>query len=521
MLNVLLHTNRRLTVQMKEKCQEQGNKVENFKNIFPSIKNQLDLGMLDRLLQKFRYNPQLIIDAEKIRDDAINAAVDFARETSRPGGRCRPDDLKTMYHIVITIIQDETKKQKFNFPDSLFCDTLLFSFANTYNDFYQMEERYIQERDIRGDLERTLKPKLESYFLNMCTQMQKEVRAATSVVDVLQQAIECELNMSMGPVVAGEILKKNEFQSKGQFHASVLIQLGAECNFESYTLYLQNPVKFLREKLIKSIENYCLNNATSSAVNVLLDNEVKKIEAKMLAAISSASSLARSTNSATFSVWIERFVESCSTLAITKEMFVVAAIDDDLNDFEMFESQVVQYVKEFLQVLVERGVSNDVYEAWDPAPHEKLLDLMFGCQNCCPFCKGLCDQTVRNHAGGHSTRIHRPQGITGYRNTKTQILVNSICTTLVASDRTFQNNDTSDNVHPYKDYQTVNEYYKSWSIPPDPSFEASTYWKWFMATFSRELAVYYNAKEPEIPVAWKNICFEEARQQLRQEFNLA
>jgi hypothetical protein len=146
---------------------------------------------------------------------------------------------------------------------------------------------------------------------------------------------------------------------------------------------------------------------------------------------------------------------------------------------------------------------------------------MFGCQACCPFCKGLCDQTVRDHAGGHSTRIHRPQGITGYHDINTKILENRICTTLIAGDRRFKNLDTSDQWHPYKEYQTVNDYYKSWAIPPDQSFEASTYWKWFMATFSQELANYYGVKPPEIPLAWKNISFEEARKQLREEFNLA
>ncbi|CAB3998048.1 interferon-induced very large GTPase 1-like [Paramuricea clavata] len=461
MTNVLFHTDKRLTGEMKVKYNAQGRNLLNFKDSLPSIKNQLNVGGFERFLQIFRNNPQLVMDAERIQDNAIRAAIDFAKTTSRSGVRCRPDDLKRMYHLVISTINKKTKNQKFKFPTGLLCDTLLCAFANAYNDFYEMEERYIRERDIRGDLERTLRPKLEKYFLSICKEMQKEVRAATLMVDVLQKAME--------------------------------------------------------DKLIQSIGYYCLANADNS-VNLLLQNEVKKIEDRVLEAISIAS---RSSNAATFSLWREDFVDNCSTLEITAEMFNVAAIDDDLKDFEMFESQLIKMVKEFLQSLVERGVSRKVYTTWNPAPHQKLLDLMFGCQECCPFCKGLCDQTVRDHAGGHSTRIHRPQGITGYRGVNTQILVNCICTTSVSSDGKFKNVDTSDQWHPYKEYQTVNEYYKSWAIPPDPSFEASTYWKWFMATFSQELADYYGAKPPKIPLAWKNISFEEARKQLREEFNLA
>jgi hypothetical protein len=520
MMKVLVYTESRLTGKMQAKFKAKERKVLNFKNICPSINNQLNLKIYERFLQVFRDNPQLVMDAERIRDYAINSAIDFARTTSRAGVRCRPGDLKQMYHIVASIIYNETKEMKFNFPDGLLCDTLLYVFANTYKNFCEMEERYIRERDIRGDLERTLRPELKKYFLNMCREMRKEVRAATLMVDVLQKAMESELNRSMGPAVAGEILKQNEFQSKGQFHASVLIQLGKEHKFESYIEYLRNPVQFLRMKLILSIEHYCLANADNSA-NLLLENEVKKIEDKVLAAISTASRRVKSSNTATFSLWREEFVDNCSTLAITTEMFDVAAIDDDLKDFEMFESQLVKLVKEFSQSLVQQGVNILNYETWNPAPHEKLLDLMFGCQACCPFCKGLCDQTVRDHAGGHSTRIHRPQGITGYHDINTKILENRICTTLIAGDRRFKNLDTSDQWHPYKEYQTVNDYYKSWAIPPDQSFEASTYWKWFMATFSQELANYYGVKPPEIPLAWKNISFEEARKQLREEFNLA
>ena len=127
---------------------------------------------------------------------------------------------------------------------------------------------------------------------------------------------------------------------------------------------------------------------------------------------------------------------------------------------------------------------------------------------------------MKNHESQHSTRIHRPQGITGYRNHGSNILVSNICTTNVASEKRFRNIDTSSEWHPYKDYQTVNDYYKSWTIAPDSSFEASSYWKWFMATYSNNLAEHYETVKPDIPSAWKNILFSEAKIQLREQYNL-
>jgi hypothetical protein len=66
----------------------------------------------------------------------------------------------------------------------------------------------------------------------------------------------------------------------------------------------------------------------------------------------------------------------------------------------------------------------------------------------------------------------------------------------------------------------VNDYYSSWSIPPDSSFEASNYWQWFTANFSEELAEYYDAKKPEIPLAWKHLTFKEIKEKLQQDYKL-
>jgi hypothetical protein len=96
----------------------------------------------------------------------------------------------------------------------------------------------------------------------------------------------------------------------------------------------------------------------------------------------------------------------------------------------------------------------------------------------------------------------------------------TICTKNVCGGILFSNSATSGEWHLYEDYQSVNDYYKSWSIAPDPSLETSTYWKWFMVTFSKDLAEYYDAKEPEIPSSWKNHSFREVKEQLRQQYKL-
>ena len=520
MIEVLCEKMPVLNAEITEKLKKEEYVVLNFKEMAPVIdSNQLSIGQLSKLYNYFaQLQQEVLLSACQIQDKAVESALDFAKMKSKSGVRYTSNDLTQMYHKVITTIDQETEKQSFKFGKPLKCDILLYTFANAYVIFNEMEERYIQERDIRGDLERNLRPRLESYFLNFCSQMEKEVLAATSIVGVLQKPIELELNRTMGPAVTGELLTNTMYQSKGLFHASVLIELGEECKFDPYVPYLKNPVEFLKHKLTESVENYCLNKNPTS-VNLLIESKTKKIKEKLFAAISAASKQTRSGNEK-LTFWIQRFVESCSTLEITKEMFAVAAIIEDFKDIDVFEAKLRKDVEEFLESFIKRGVDQATIRKWNPPPQDCLFTSMFGCQCCCPFCNALCDQTVEDHELSHSTRIHRPQGLNGYRNRKTKILRHTICTTDVAGERAFKNLPTSGERHLYKNYQSVNEYYASWVIAPDQSFEASTYWQWFMATFSKELAKHYAAKKPDIPSAWKKLKFSEVKEQLRREYNM-
>ena len=523
MVDVLCETNRELKSLMTEKLKEKKIWILNFKESAPVIHiDKLNISYSSRLYNYFVSVGQDPVSlAEKIACKAVQNGVNHAYKKSQSNVRYVRGDLTQMYLSVIKFIEQETDKCRFKFRKILKRDILLYTFANAYGIFDEMETRYIQERDIKDDLERNLRPRLETFFLNLCSQMGKDVLAATSIVEVLRNPMESELKRSMGPAVTGELLTRTIYQSKATFHASVLIQLGEVGKFELYIPYFKDPITFLRNKLMESIENHCLNQDPTS-INLLLTREAKKIENNVLVAISNASESTK-TESESLNFWIQKFVESCSTLEVKKEMFAIAAdlTDQDQIDVDVFQDKVLVDVKKFVESLIKRGVNQATIRAWNPSPHEYLFTSMFGCQSCCPFCKTLCDHTVKNHVGSHSTRIHRPLGLTGYKNTKTKILVDNICTTNVASEKSFINMDTSEESHLYKDYQSVNEYYKSWSIPPDPSFEASTYWQWFIATFSNELAEHYEAKQPDIPSAWKKHKFSEVKEQLRREYNMS
>jgi hypothetical protein len=348
------------------------------------------------------------------------------------------------------------------------------------------------------------------------------VLAASSIVDVLQKQIESQLNRTLGPVVARKLREvNNNYKSKGQFHASALIQLGQDGKFESYIPYLENPVKFLRKYLMESIESCCLNEHASDMTS-LLEDETETIKNAVLSAIPTADQKTKFESGKLTFQWIQQFVKNCSTLEITN-VIKFPIVVDDLKNIDLFEDTFREKLTQFLESLVEHGVDREAMGRWNPPPHEHLFNLMFGCQSCCPFCKVLCDHTEKHYPGiKHSTQIHRPQGLSGYRDVKTRELASGICTSWVATEKgRFQNADSSGEWHLYREYQSINnDNYKSWSIAPDPTFESSIYWQWFMATFSKELAEHFDAEQPRIPAPWKSRSFQDAEDQLRKEYHI-
>ncbi|CAL4111447.1 unnamed protein product, partial [Meganyctiphanes norvegica] len=109
---------------------------------------------------------------------------------------------------------------------------------------------------------------------------------------------------------------------------------------------------------------------------------------------------------------------------------------------------------------------------------------------------------------------HYPLGVAGYHDEKTKELTLETCNVLCAGELSFRNYDTHNKWHKYKDYRSVNEYYKSWNISPDTSLEASLYWKWVFCQFSKEFAKYHMALCNKIPLQWKNISDEDIKKSI-------
>ncbi len=157
---------------------------------------------------------------------------------------------------------------------------------------------------------------------------------------------------------------------------------------------------------------------------------------------------------------------------------------------------------------------------WKVKPHE-LLNSLIGCTEQCPFCGEQCDILDPHHykdtGQKHRTAVHRMDGLSGWRDNKSEALGTYFCPVEVASNRSFQKRDHIIAFHPYKKYQEV---YPAWSIPPDKTADSSLYWKWFVDKYPDALARMYNANPPEVKSEWSKIKWHDVKANLNDIYSL-
>ena len=147
---------------------------------------------------------------------------------------------------------------------------------------------------------------------------------------------------------------------------------------------------------------------------------------------------------------------------------------------------------------------------------------LFQCVKTCPFCHGPCNET---HPGGegpdspHKSHCHRPQGFAGYVVVGPETFATTFCNEDVKTDRRFKNAATHMEYVYYKNYSTVNDYYKSWNIEGVTS-DDSLYWKYITYQITKHLNRFFpEAKQPDVS-AWGGISKSEAIKNINSLFHL-
>lgn len=343
------------------------------------------------------------------------------------------------------------------------------------------------------------------------------------IIDKVKQELANEIYQEMKSVSHSQIL--NDKQS---LIASVLISLAEKESLDDYILYIDNPKRSIKTWIKTYVDEF---NSKDSGIENMIRNQIKKLIIATKDSVETTNRYLENNPqiSSDIQAWIEKFRELAENRLIFKniEKAETFASEIDNLDFDYIQEQISKGLDSEQSLLLEKlgdfsRLESVQYFYLKSNVADKIIKSVIGCVVACPFCGEICITGRDNHDTDHETPYHRPQGIKGYRwenhyeSSKINKLDTETCPQSIASNARFRNSATNNEWVDYKNYRQVNDYYQSWKINPDASLDASSYWKWFMATYSSELAKHYDAEEPDIDSTWKSLTKEQEIRKLRK-----
>ena len=314
---------------------------------------------------------------------------------------------------------------------------------------------------------------------------------------------ELPKQLEPGETVDGELFQKlAELQVVGQV-TKVLADpdVTKRDSFDEYVKALE-----------RSVEDWYKRYTLSQGANLRLAKEELERLITIIITAAKNDKVATSFPKAYIDEWLPKFhfkLRDHLTLNLEEMQKVVG----DLKDPENFTAELC---KKLAALNVEEFQSLPNMDKWDEQPHNIVVKTLIGCCDRCPFCKEQCELTIPNHTGEkHSVSLHRPQCLGGRSWVGTGKMVLETCNACVASETQFRYKEKDDTWQwkPYPKYQDV---HPTWTISPDGSLEAASYWKWFVAKYTVAVAELYKKKTNEIPDAWKTLTSDQVKEDIKK-----
>ena len=443
---------------------------------------------------------------------------------------------------------DEGQKdiQEFTFTPEYRVDLALTVFGHAMTVFEKMADNFRKKNDPIEYLQREMKLPFLRLYKSQYHQSAKEKTAADNLYDILVKPMEKAVIGSLGLMVVAEMKSShNYFHAKMALKAKILHDLAEKGSFDDYVLYLTNVKLSLQTWIKHYTERFCeQNQGEKSRLNVLAERKLQQLIAQIGqtaktitescksltgefihdTAIEPTASVELSTilppdtteSEPDIKQWLHNFhgvLKEHLPMDLSEMQLVVGA--EELKDFEFFTEEFCHSLE---KLTIERFEALNDMDSWDRRPYDILTESLVGCCEQCPFCQEQCEYD-HNHESSvkHSIELHRPQCLSGRCWVETGKMALELCTSLVGSESRFRSKETKSGWHPYNTYT---EMYPSWSIVPNASLQASSYWKWFVANYTKKIAAHFEIQQAEIPQTWKNLKLERVKEDLQQLYNL-
>ncbi|XP_067451144.1 interferon-induced very large GTPase 1-like isoform X2 [Thunnus thynnus] len=461
-------------------------------------------------------------DLQKFADSVIESCTRFVFDKAKTNTDYQDSFTRELLEKIDEYLKHSYKHHKTNMQ--FVFDLKLHMCGIASREFLKMHQKFLSDKDPKIQLQK-YKTQYFLDFLDLYKQRDDCERKAKHFVRCcIKPAVEEYINRSLGINIVDEILTSchsAEFSSRSFFQYNIQEELLQKDDFDSFVKYICNYEIYVKDWIFQQIQQQMSKNKTLCK---LKQKNLKVIVDKITAALEQATKgpdgvqLPDNNESITelISNMREYLIKDIS-ISEEDEKTTLFQIQSTCHPFINSLKMSIKDLKEQLQE--EFSKSENVTETLNKLPikpQEELFKRVFGCGKQCPFCEVPCEAGGKDHKQHHAA-VHRSQGLGGYRNVDTQKLVATLCTTAVQSERRFRNTGTKWEPHPYKDYT---KYYPDWHIPPDPSIEASDYWKFVLVKYNDRFAQEYEAKPADVPEAWRRITKEQALKGLKDAFTI-
>nr|XP_008113619.1 PREDICTED: interferon-induced very large GTPase 1 [Anolis carolinensis]XP_016850905.1 PREDICTED: interferon-induced very large GTPase 1 [Anolis carolinensis] len=409
--------------------------------------------------------------------------------------------------------EDDVKK--LNTTSAFEVDLKLHILGESAYKFQQMHKDFIEENDHQKRLEQ-LKPHYFSIFKDLYQKKDaQQIRAKGFCDRCLHPALEEHINKRLGIEIIDQFRNSErsmECSGRNFFQFTLLKELLDKWNFDQYVESITNYEQFVKNWIQKRVIDSYIKNEN-------LKNLEKDILSGVIAKVKNALDILSNKEIETFSNFVDNIsLELQKALAISKSKLVGLELRSAF-DPSNFSAYVENYLQDLQKEILSTFESLDIeskLSRLSVKPQDEIFKQVFGCGKQCPFCKVPCEAGGAAHKE-HFAAVHRPKGLGTYRYDTTKKLVIDICSSSVASQVSFRCPETNWEWHPYKDYRKI---FPDWCIQPDPSLNASDYWKFVLKEFNNEFSKKYECKPADLPKDWKQITKEQALQALKESYNM-
>nr|XP_032651270.1 interferon-induced very large GTPase 1-like [Chelonoidis abingdonii] len=499
---------------IRQKLQESGSLLFHGIDNFTVKKEYLDSALIKTRKQQFIGECETAVHTEELAKSLIDEGKRYTEE--KVNSKVDYDEIycRELLNLINKRLQQEDIK-KLGTTACFEVDLKIHILRKAALRFQKTHEDFIKQNDPQCRLEK-LKPQYFSTFTDLYLEKdENQTRAKDFCDQCLKPALEVYINKRLGIEIVDDILNKAEsiaYSSQTFFQFTVQKKLLEEENFDNCMQYIKNYKQFVKTWIQRRMMDHYREPKRLGELE-------KKILSTILKKVREVLERSKNEKNTTVLEFLNNFCEALQQdLVISKDNLLGIQFKNTAKPGQ-FCANIKSFLPDLEQEILSQFGGLDIHMKLSNLPlnpQDVIFKQVFGCGMQCPFCKVPCEAGGSDHKE-HFASVHRPQGLCNFWDRDTQKLVYDICSSEVVSENLFRKLGTKEKLHPYKDYWV---YYPDWRIQPDPSIEASDYWKFVFQKFNLQLAKSYNANPADLPRNWGKITETRALEGLKEAFNM-